>query len=366
MQKILRAACIAIAAAVAAIAQAAPFAVKTVAEGLDHPWGVAFLPDGGLLLTERAGRLRIIRNGKLDPTPVTGAPPPYVESQGGYFDVVLHPRFAENNWVYLTFSHGTAQANATRVIRGTFDGKSLSDVKVIFTASPSKDTPNHFGGRMVFLPDGTIALTVGDGFNYREKAQVLSSDLGKIVRLNDDGAIPADNPFVGQTGKRPEIWSYGHRNQQGLTFDVGSGRLYEHEHGPRGGDEINIVEKGKNYGWPAITHGVDYSGALVSPYKELPGMEQPILIWTPSIAPSGLAIYAGDKFPGWQGDIFAGSLAFKHLRRVDMENGKAVGQEELLKDLNARIRDVRVSPDGYIYVTTDDAKGKLLKLEPAP
>jgi aldose sugar dehydrogenase len=352
----------------AAGALAAPFTVKTVAEGLDHPWGLAFLPSGEVLVTERAGRLRIIRDGKLDPTPITGAPATHVRSQAGFFDVVLHPRFAENSFVYLVFAHGDRAANATRVNRYTFDGKALTNEKIIFTAAPAKDTSNHYGGRMAFLADGTFLLTVGDGFEYREKAQDLSSDLGKIVRLNDDGSVPADNPFVGQPSKRPEIWTYGHRNQQGLVVDPASGRVYSHEHGPKGGDELNLIAKGKNYGWPAICDCVDYTGAAVTPFKSLPGMEQAMAYWTPSIAPSGMTIYSGDKFPAWNGDLLVGALAFQHVRRVDLDaNGKIVGQEEFNEGaLKARIRDVRTSPDGYVYVTTDESAGKVLKLEPKP
>jgi len=343
------------------------YKVTEVATGLDHPWSLAFLPDGGILVTERAGRLRLIRDGQLQAEPIAGVPEVHTGSQAGLFDIVLHPNFAENSIVYLTYAHGTNQANATRVARARFDGASLQDLKVIFEAAPLKDTNNHYGARMAFLPDGTFALTIGDGFEYREAAQNLKSDLGKIVRLNDDGSVPQDNPFVGRADARPEILSYGHRNEQGLAFDSETGRLYEHEHGPRGGDELNIIEPGRNYGWPIITYGMDYSGAYVSPYTERPGMEQPVVQWTPSIAPSGLAVYRGDKFPAWNGDLFVGALAFKHLRRVDIdEGGHVAGEEQLLTDRNERIRDVRASPDGYIYVTTDEAAGKVLKLEPAP
>lgn len=346
------------------------YKVVEVAKGLDHPYSVAFLPDGAILVTEREGRLRIIRNGQLVAEPIAGVPPVHTGSQAGLFDIVLHPKFAENNLVYLTYAHGTNQANATRVARARFDGTSLQDLKVIFEAAPLKDTNNHYGGRLAFLADGTFALLVGDGFEYREAAQDLTKDLGKIVRLNDDGTIPEGNPFAG--GKaRPEIWSYGHRNMQGLAFDAETGRLWETEHGPQGGDELNIIEPKANYGWPVITYGMDYSGAYVSPFKERAGMQQPVVQWTPSIAPSGLAIYHGDKFPAWNGDLFVGALAFKHLRRVDLDaQGNVVGQEELLKDLNERIRDVRVSPDGYVYVTTDypaagAETGRVLRLEPA-
>lgn len=338
-----------------------------IATGLDHPYAIAFLPDGAMLVTERAGRLRMIKDGKLLETPVAGVPPVHTGSQAGLFDVVLHPNFAQNSTLYLAYASGTAAANGTRVARARFDGAALLDLKVIFEAAPLKDTNNHYGGRMVFLPDGTFALTVGDGFEYREKAQDLSTHLGKIVRLNDDGSVPQDNPFVGQANARPEIYSRGHRNQQGLVLDPATGRLFETEHGPQGGDELNLVEPGRNYGWPVITYGMDYSGAYVSPYTERPGLEQPIVQWTPSIAPSGLAFYQGDKFPAWSGDLFVGALAFKHLRRLDLDqSGRVMAQEELLNDLNARIRDVRTGPDGYLYVTTDDAAGKVLRVEPAP
>jgi aldose sugar dehydrogenase len=350
------------------------YKVSEVAEGLDHPYSIAFLPDGSMLVTERAGRLRLIKDGKLVTTPIAGVPPVHTGSQAGLFDVVLHPKFAENNTLYLTYAHGTAAANATRVMRARFDGQALSDQQVIFEAKPLKDTNNHYGGRLVFLPDGTFVLLIGDGFEYREQAQNLGSHLGKIVRLNDDGTVPADNPFAGREGVRPEIWSYGHRNQQGLVFDAERNRLFETEHGPQGGDELNVIEAGKNYGWPVITHGRDYTGALVSPYTARAGMEQPIVFWTPSIAPSGLAVYRGDKFPAWNGDLLVGALAYQHLGRIDLDdNGQVVGQKLLFtKPGGERIRDVRVSPDGYVYVTTDYGadgadgvpSGRVLKIEP--
>jgi glucose/arabinose dehydrogenase len=340
----------------AAASTSVSYKLTTLATGLDHPWSIAFLPDGAMLVTERPGRLRVIRNGALDPTPIAGVPPVYVKAgaQAGLYDIVLHPKFAENNIVYLTFAHGNAAANSTRVVRARYDGRALTDVQPIFTATPTKDTGNHFGGRMVFLADGTFLLEVGDGFEYREKAQDLGSHLGKIVRLNDDGSVPGGNPFAGKPNARPEIWSYGHRNQQGLFFDASSGRVWESEHGPRGGDEINIIEAGKNYGWPVITTGMDYSGAYVSPHKEWPGMEQAVLYWTPSIGPSGFTIYHGDKFPGWEGDGFSGSLVFKHVRRVDFDaNYAVVGQEELFNEIGMRVRDVRTGPDGYLYLLTE-------------
>jgi len=348
------------------------YKVTEIAKGLDHPYSIAFLPDGAMLVTERAGRLRLVKDGKLVEAPVKGVPPVHTGSQAGLFDIVLHPKYAENSIVYLTYASGTKEKNATRIARARFDGSALQELKVIFEAAPLKDTDNHYGGRLVFLPDGTFVLLVGDGFEYREAAQDLSSHLGKSVRLDENGGVPQDNPFVGQTNTRPEIFSRGHRNQQGLVFDAERGRLWETEHGPRGGDELNIIEPGRNYGWPVITYGMDYSGAFVSPYTERAGLEQPVLQWTPSIAPSGLAIYRGDKFPAWQGDLFVGALAFQHLRRVDLdESGNVVAQEELLTELKQRIRDVRAGPDGYLYVTTDygatgDQTGRVLRLEPAP
>jgi glucose/arabinose dehydrogenase len=342
------------------------YKVTEIAKGLDHPWSMAFLPDGSMLVTERQGRLRLIKGGLLQPQPIGGVPAVHTGSQAGLFDIVLHPNFAQNKIVYLTYAAGTAAANGTEVARARFDGSMLQDLHVIFKAAPLKDTDNHYGGRMAFLPDGTFALTIGEGFEYREKAQDLTSDLGKIVRLNEDGSVPQDNPFIGQAGVRPEIYTWGHRNEQGLIFDTQSGLLYETEHGPRGGDELNIIMAHKNYGWPVITYGMDYSGAYVSPYTQRPGLEQPVIYWTPSIAPSGLAMYRGEKFPAWKGDLFVGALAFKHLRRVHLdEHGDVVNQEELLNDLHWRIRDVRAAPDGYLYVCTDEADGRVLRLEPA-
>jgi aldose sugar dehydrogenase len=342
------------------------YKVTEIAKDLDHPWSMAFLPDGSMLVTERVGRLRLIKGGALLAEPIAGVPAVHTGSQAGLFDVVLHPNFAQNQVIYLTYAAGTKAANGTQVARARFDGRTLQDLQVIFKAMPLKDTDNHYGGRMAFLPDGTFALTIGEGFEYREQAQVLTSDLGKIVRLNEDGGVPRDNPFVGRATVRPEIYTWGHRNEQGLIFDAQSGRLYETEHGPRGGDELNIIVAGRNYGWPVITYGMDYSGAYVSPYTQLPGLEQPVTYWTPSIAPSGLAIYRGDQFPAWRGDLFVGALAFKHLRRVHLdERGNVVYQEQLLNDLHWRIRDVRAAPDGYLYVCTDETDGRVLRLEPA-
>ncbi|WP_421861262.1 PQQ-dependent sugar dehydrogenase [Parvibaculum sp.] len=340
------------------------YRITPVAEGLDHPWNLTFMPDGSILVVLLPGEIRVLHDGAMS-EPVAGVPEVYFESQGGLFEVKLDPAFADNGYVYLSYAHGTPDANGTRVARARFDGKTLSDLEVIFDATPTKDTPVHYGGVMTFLPDDTLLIAVGDGFDYREDAQRLDTDLGKIVRINRDGSIPADNPFVDKEGARPEIWSYGHRNPQGLLYDEASGRVYEHEHGPQGGDEINIIEAGKNYGWPVITWGIDYSGARISPFTEYDGMEQPLLHWTPSIAPCGFTIYRGSAFPEWDGDLFVGALAAKLVRRVDMESGEVVGQEELFGELGKRIRDVTTGPDGYLYLVTDGEDGSILRVEPA-
>ncbi|MFP4004265.1 MAG: PQQ-dependent sugar dehydrogenase [Alphaproteobacteria bacterium] len=350
-----------------------PYVIETVAEGLHYPWSLAFLPGGGMLVTERDGRLRLIRGGELVEDPVTGVPPVYVESQAGLFDVTLHPQFALNKMLFLAYAHGDAGANNTRVARARFDEEALElkDLEVIFEAEPLKDTPVHYGGRMTFLPDGTLLVTLGDGFEYREQAQVLSNHLGAIVRLNPDGSVPGDNPFTDREDAKPEIWSYGHRNVQAVLYDPDTGRIYAHEHGAKGGDEINIIEKGKNYGWPLATHGIDYSGAYITPWTEFEGTEQPLLHWTPSIAPSGMTLYRGRKFPQWDGDFLVSALAARKVQRVDMENGEVTGQEALFEELGARIRDVRTGPDGSVYLLTDAEPteenpegGKVLRVRP--
>jgi len=341
---------------------APPYRVATVATGLDHPWSVAFLPDGRALVTERAGRLRVIADGRLTPKPIAGVPPVYVEGQGGLFDVTPHPRFAENRLLYLSYAAGTPGANVTRIARARLDGDRLTDLAVIYATAPTKDTPVHYGGRLAWLNDGTLAMTTGDGFDHREQAQRLGSALGKIIRLRDDGSIPADNPFVGRVGARPEIWSLGHRNPQGLAVDPATGALFAHEHGPAGGDEVNLVRRGANYGRPVATRGRDYSGASISPYKSYRGMTDAIVGWTPSIAPSGLTVYRGAMFPEWRGDLILGALAHAHVRRVDLEGGRVAGQERLFPGLKARIRDVRTAPDGALWVTTDEEQGRVLRV----
>ena len=339
------------------------YQLNTLAEGLNHPWCMAFLPDGDLLVTERDGTLRIIRDGVLAPQPIAGVPEVYARGQGGFFDVVLHPEFAANRLLYLTYAHGTRQENATRIARARFTGEALEDLQVIFTVAPLKDTPHHFGGRLLFLPDGTLLLTTGDGYVYREAAQQLDSLLGKVVRLTDTGAPAPDNPFVGTPDARPEIWTLGHRNPQGLVMD-GDGRVYLHEHGPRGGDELNLIEPGKNYGWPVATFGIDYNGAVISPFTEYEGMTQPLLQWTPSIAPGGMAWHPGGVFPEWRGSLFVTSLVFNHVQRITIEDGQAGEPQRMFEEIDERIRDVRAAPDGRLYILTDSDNGRIIRVDP--
>ena len=342
----------------------ADFKVVPLTEGLDHPWGLAFLPDGGMLITERSGDLRLFKDGRLESGPVAGVPEVAARGQGGLLDVAAHPNFAENGLIYLSYAGPGEGGASTEVARGRLDGMTLQDVEVIFRATPKSGGTGHFGSRLVFDRDGKLFISLGDRRQIRE-SQNLGNHIGTVIRLNDDGSVPEDNPFLGQAGALPEIYSYGHRNVQGMTLHPVSGEIWSHEHGPRGGDELNLVKAGANYGWPVITYGIDYSGAIITDKTEAPGMEQPIVYWDPSIAPSGMAFYDGDQFPEWQGDLFIGALAHLHLRRLEMEGGQVVGQESLLTGLNERIRDVRNGPDGYLYVLTDSSNGQLLRLEPA-
>ncbi|PLW67112.1 PQQ-dependent sugar dehydrogenase [Pseudohalioglobus lutimaris] len=340
---------------------AADYELTTVARDMDEPWSVAQLPDGEFLVTLRGGKLLRISEGGAA-TDVQGAPETYYAGQGGYFDILLHPDFSSNHTVYLAYAHGTPEANGTAIMKATLAGDRLENAQQILLVSPLKNTPQHYGGKMLFLPDGTLLLTTGEGFEYREDAQDRESELGKILRINDDGSVPGDNPFTGENSSR--VWTYGHRNPQGLALDDTTGTVYMHEHGPRGGDEINVVKAGSNYGWPAVTYGVDYSGAYVSPFTEAEGMTQPLLYWVPSIAPSGMAMYSGEHFPQWQGDLFIGALVDEEVRRVDLENGEVVGQESLFAELESRIRDVRMGTDGHLYILTDGSDGQLIRVAP--
>jgi glucose/arabinose dehydrogenase len=338
--------------------------IDTVAAGLDHPWSIAFLPDGRMLVTERAGRLRIIEDGQLREAPVRGVPEAFVRGQAGLFGVMLDPDYEDNGWIYLSLAHGTARANSTRVVRGRLVEGEFRDLEVLFTAEPPRGTSIHYGGRMAFLADGTLAIALGDGGDFREHAQRLDSHTGTIVRIHRDGRVPADNPFVGCADARPEIYSYGHRNVQGLVFDAQNNRLWAHEHGPRGGDEINLVLPGRNYGWPLATFGVDYSRAQITPYTSRPGMEDPRLHWTPSIAPSGMTLYRGELFPAWQGDLLVTALVAREVRRVTLEGERVTGQEPLFGEIGERLRCIETGPDGALYVLTDSARGQVLRITP--
>jgi glucose/arabinose dehydrogenase len=342
----------------------ASFVVDTVATGLQTPWSLAFLPGGGMLVTEKYGGIRQIRDGALLPQPLEGVPEAFKSEDSGLLDLALDPGFERTGLVFLSFSEGVADANHTALYRARLDGGRLVDGRVIFRATPDKKGPGHPGSRIAFLADSTLLLTVGEGYDYREQAQDLGSALGKVIRLDREGRPPADNPFVGREDALPAIYSYGHRNPQGLLVDPRDGAVWEHEHGPRGGDEINRLGRGVNYGWPRTTHGVDYSGELISNKQTAQGIQPPVAVWVPSIAPSGFTLYLGDAFPGWKGDFFVGGLAERSVRRVRMRNGEVVLQEVLLRDLKARIRDVRTGPDGFLYLLVDDPSGSLLRLRP--
>lgn len=341
------------------------YRIDTIADGLEHPWSLAFLPDGRMLVTERPGRLRVIADGELLPEPVAGVPAVYAANQGGLFEVLPDPDFADNRWLYFSFAHGTAQANNTRLVRARLVDHALENLEVLFTAQPLKNTPVHYGGRMLWLPDGTLLLGLGDGFDFREQAQNLRNHIGTLVRLNPDGSPATDNPFSDRDDALPEIYSFGHRNVQGLVHDPDHEVLWQHEHGPRGGDELNRILPGANYGWPVVTHGVDYSGARISPYTELPGMEPPVLVWTPALAPAGMTQYRGEHFPDWQGDLFIAGLAGRRVERIVLDGTTVLGRERLFEELGERIRDVRSGPDGALYLLTDSTRGQLLRVLPA-
>lgn len=341
-----------------------PLRVTTVASGLVNPWGIAFLPDGRALVTERPGRLRMITRGVLSPA-LSGVPAVWAQGQGGLLDVVVDPDFRANQRIYLTFAEAGNDGRAgTAVARARLVGQALQDVEVIFRQEPKLSSGNHFGSRLVFDRQGHLYVTLGEN-NVRPTAQYLDHHQGKVVRLWPDGRIPADNPFVARSDALIDIWSYGHRNPQGAALNPWSGELWLVDHGPMGGDEVDIPAAGKNYGWPIITHGLDYSGQPIpeSVGSSAPGMEQPIHYWTPSIGPSGMAFYRGFSMFPWQGDLFVGALASRQLVRLDVVGNRVVGQERLLGSLGHRIRDVRAGPDGELYLLTDASNGRVLKVE---
>lgn len=349
-------------------AEQAGFRVETVAESLHHPWSLAFLPDGDYLVSERRGKIwRIKPDGRK--IEVTGVPAVYHHGQGGLLDILPEPDFSDGGWLYFSYAAADPEnddlAN-TEVARARLNlsHNRLTDREVIFRAAPKVEGHNHWGSRLLFTPDGHLFITLGERFDYKEEAQNPQNHLGTIVRLTPSGDIPEDNPFTEYDQALPEIFSYGHRNVQGMALHPESFDVWTHEHGPKGGDEINILKKGANYGWPAVTFGISYWGFEISDKTSAPGMEDPVLQWTPSIAPSGMAFYTGDKFPQWQGDLFVGALAHRHLRRLTLDGNKVTEQEILLKDLGKRIRDVRDGPDGSLYVLTDESDGALLRLQP--
>ena len=348
----------------------ARISVSTVADGLDHPWGIVVLPDGSMLVTERSGRLRRVTADGTISSPIKGVPEVDARDQGGLLDITLHPQFVQNRLVYLSFSEKGEGGNSTAVARGTLSGdySELEGVEVIFSQKPKVESTMHFGSRIVFDRDGKIYVGLGERSHeqFRGQAQDVNSHLGKVVRLNDDGSVPADNPFVDRDDALPEIWSYGHRNIQAAAMNPTTGELWEIEHGPRGGDELNIPEAGKNYGWPVVSFGVNYSGEPVgSGESDAPGFEDPIYQWTPVIAPSGMAFYSGAAFPEWQGDLFVGGLASTALVRLELDGRKATHEERMLEDLGLRIRDVVEGPAGALFLLTDEDDGEILRISPA-
>ena len=345
---------------------------ETVATGLEHPWAVAFLPEGRFLVTERPGRMRIVQaDGRINP-PLQGVPEVAAGGQGGMLDVITDSDYARNLTIYFCYAEpGPGRSNSTALARARLsnDGRSLEQLRVLFSQKPKYASSAHFGCRIVERkvggkPDGTLFLTLGDRFSRRDDAQTLDNHHGKIVRVGKDGSIPKDNPFAGKPGALPDIWSYGHRNVQGATL-APDGTLWTHEHGPRGGDEINLPQPGRNYGWPVITYGKEYSGATIGRgLRTQAGMEQPLYYWDPSIAPSGMAFVTSERYPGWKGDLMVAALKFQYLARLQLKDGKVVAEHKLLPDVGQRLRDVRQGPDGWLYLVTDSSEGRLLRVKP--
>ncbi len=340
------------------------FELERVVGDLSQPWGMAFLPDGRLLVTELEGRLRIIDNGDLAAEPVAGVPEVWVSGQGGLLDVALHPDFETNRWIYLSYSvPADGMGSTTQLMRARLGENGLEDQEVLYTSEPRSFTSRHFGSRLLFDNEGYLFVSTGDR-GEMNRAQDLSDLAGTIVRLNDDGSVPEDNPFAGEGAARPEIYAYGVRNPQGMTLHPETGEIWEHEHGPRGGDEVNIIEAGANYGWPETTFGIDYSGIPITDRSTAPGIEEPVHFWDPSIAPSGMTFYSGEAFPEWQGDLFVGALKFQLIVRLDIEDGQIVAEERLIEDEIGRIRDLEEGPDGFLYILTDERNGGLYRLVP--
>jgi aldose sugar dehydrogenase len=346
----------------------ANFKVDTVASGLTMPWASALLPNGDLLVTERGGKLRIVKNGKLEAQEITGIPEVYYKGQGGLLDIALHPDYKTNGWIYISYSspkkdgeEGDDGGANTALMRAKLKDNALTDIQHLFKAIPNVKANVHFGGRIVFDKKGYVFLSLGER-GQKENSQNLSRDQGKVVRLHEDGKIPSDNPFVKTAGARPEIWTYGHRNPQGMIINPATGVIWEHEHGPQGGDELNIVEKGKNYGWPAITFGIDYDNSIISKDTAKAGMEQPVVYWKPSIAPCGMTFLSNDKYKDWKGDLLVGSLKFMYLQHLTVKGNK-VTKREVIFDKIGRVRDVRMGWDGNVYVVLENS-GKVVRLTP--
>lgn len=341
------------------------FRLATLVTGLDNPWSVAFLPDGRMLVTERAGRLRLVGSDfRLDPKPIEGLPESLERGQGGLFDVVLHPQYAQNGWVYWAYNAPGPDGWGTALARGKIQGQRMTSVQVLFSMLPKTRSSQHFGGRIVFDKSGMLYLTFGDRGD-KDRAQKLDDHAGSVIRLHDDGRVPADNPFVNQAGALPEKWTLGNRNMQGAALHPQTGELWTHEHGPQGGDEVNVMRPGLNYGWPVITYGVNYGlGTRIGEGQAKPGMVQPLYKWVPSIAPSGMAFVNGSQFPQWQGDLLVGALRGQMLVRLVLDGEKVMREERLLQGRAGRIRDVRMGPDGLVYLLSDGSDGALMRLEP--
>lgn len=342
------------------------FKVDTLLSGLKVPWGLVFLPNGDMLFTDRGGELRLVQEGRLHPDPIMGVPEVKAKGQGGLLDIELHPDHAENGWIYLSYS-GLAQGGEegkganTTFVRARLKDHALVDMQRIFKASPNYPQSHHYGGRIEFDRDGYLYLSVGDR-GGRDEVQDLSNHRGKVFRLHDDGSIPEDNPFVGTRKAQPEIFTYGHRNPQGLAMNPVTGEIWEHEHGPKGGDEVNIIRKGNNYGWPEITYGVNYNGTIITKDTVKAGMEQPVIFWRPSIAPCGMAFVDSDKYPGWENNLLVGSLKFRYLKRCEVVGNEVVHQETLLENIG-RVRAIRQGPDGYLYLAIE-GPGMIIRLIP--
>lgn len=337
--------------------------VNSLAKNLEHPWALDFLPNGNMLVSERPGRLRIVsKNGEVSP-PLAGVPAVYAKGQGGLLDIRLDPKFRENKTLYFCYAEGDDIQAGTAVAKAQLYENKLQNVRILFRQRPKVSGANHWGCRIVFAPDQTLFVTLGERFNYSDKAQDLTNDLGKIVHITTEGKPAADNPFINRENVLPEIWSYGHRNIQGATLDPVTQKLWVVEHGPRGGDEVNVIEAGKNYGWPEASYGSHYSLLPIPDEHAKQGFIEPIYFWNPSVSPSGLLFYSGNQFPKWKGDLFIGALSGQALIHLVLKNGKILKEERLLKELKQRIRDVREGPDGYIYILTDSDNGQILQIK---